>query len=220
MKNNDSYYICDAVHRVRLLHQSIINRWYHYESTFTLLNEYAINLYRFYAMGYPYSVIELQNWQLECIGKSKDEIFNLALSQDDIQEAVALQFGYKDWNEVIYQDQSLSLSFERAIDMILNGNIEDLNSLIDADPDVLNRHSSFGHRASLLHYLAANGVETHRQITPYNGTAIMQLLLDRGADPHKRHNIYQGNASLQDLISSSAHPYEAGIANSLLELLQ
>lgn len=220
MKNNDSYYICDAVHRVRLLHQPIIDQWYNYESTFTLLNEYAINLYRFYAMGYPHSVIELQNWQPECIGKSKDEIFNLALSQDDIQEAIARQFGYRDWNEIIYQDQSISESFERAIDLILNGNIMDLNSLIDADPDIVDRRSPFGHRASLIHYLAANGVETHRQVTPYNGAAIMQLLLNRGADPHKRHNIYQGSGTLQDLIKTSAHPNEAGIANSLLELLQ
>jgi len=82
------------------------------------------------------------------------------------------------------------------------------------------RSSNFGHRAKLIHYIAANGVETYRQITPFNLVAITELLLDQGCDPYADHNIYGGNGNIIDLIATSAHPNEAGVAKDLMTLIR
>jgi hypothetical protein len=79
MENNKMYYLSDAVRRIKLLHERIIFGSYEYLSIFTLLNEYSINLYRYYAQGHPDSHIELQNWHPECISKNKNYIRDLDL---------------------------------------------------------------------------------------------------------------------------------------------
>jgi len=72
----------------------------------------------------------------------------------------------------------------------------------------------------LIHYIAANGVETYRQIIPFNLVAITELLLDQGCDPYADHNIYGGNGNIIDLIATSAHPNEAGVAKDLMTLIR
>ena len=142
------------------------------------------------------------------------------LSIDDIQWCQARQFGYKDWDEVIHMDKPINHQFEEALDYLLEGHQDKLSILLSNQPDLLTRHSAFGHKATLLHYVAANGVETYRQIVPDNIVSSTNILMESGADTRADHNIYQGQCSLIDLIETSAHPNEAGVADQLIQLLE
>ena len=220
MNNAKNIYVCDEVSKVRELYDDIISWPYEYDSTFAFINAMAISHYRQYAQGYPASITELRSWHPECISKDYRHIMSLELSQEDIQYAQARQYGYKDWEDLIINDRPIDLNFERAVDALIEGNESLLRQLLSEHPDLSQQSSNFGHRANLIHYIAANGVETHRQITPFNLVAITQLLLDHGCDPYADHNIYGGNGNVIDLIMTSAHPNEAGVAKDVVALIQ
>src|SRR5258708_7198052 len=56
-----------------------------------------------------------------------------------------------------------SNSFEAAVDAIVAGAIAALQQLLRADPNLIHATSTREHGATLLHYVAANGVEEYRQ---------------------------------------------------------
>src|SRR5207245_160323 len=58
--------------------------------------------------------------------------------------------------------------FEEAADAIVNGDIATLERLLRQDPELIRTRSTREHRATLLHYVSANGVEGFRQKTPRN----------------------------------------------------
>jgi ankyrin repeat protein len=70
-----------------------------------------------------------------------------------------------------------------------------------------------------VHYVAANGVEAHRQWqTPANAVALLRLLLDHGADPDATCDTYKGDSAQTPLclLVSSAHPAAAGVQADLV----
>lgn len=67
------------------------------------------------------------------------------------------------------------------------------------------------HRATLLHYVAANGVEGHRQRTPANAPDVARVLLESGAEPDAVADMYGGQCTTMVLLVSSSHPAEAGV---------
>jgi ankyrin repeat protein len=73
--------------------------------------------------------------------------------------------------------------------------------------------------ATLLHYVAANGVEGYRQKTPPNAVAIARALLTAGADPDAEADLYGGGATTMGLLVSSDPPARAGLSAPLVELL-
>jgi hypothetical protein len=77
--------------------------------------------------------------------------------------------------------------------------------------------SPFGHRSTLLHYVAANGVEIQRQRSPSNAKLIAQILLAAGAEPDALNSSYGGsrNATTLCLTVSSYHPYAAGVQSEI-----
>jgi ankyrin repeat protein len=75
------------------------------------------------------------------------------------------------------------------------------------------------HQATLLHYVAANGVEGYRQKTPANAIEIAKLLLDSGAAVNATAEIYGGDATTLALVATSIHPEQAGLQQALLQLL-
>src|SRR5262249_26261023 len=66
--------------------------------------------------------------------------------------------------------------FERAADAVAFGALETLQELLDDQPDLVHWRSPRPHRATLLLYCGANGIESPRQRTPANAPAIAQLL--------------------------------------------
>ena len=72
----------------------------------------------------------------------------------------------------------------------------------------------------MLHYLAANGVEIHRQVVPGNAAAVAELLLAHGAGVDATATAYGGELTTLDLLLSSAHPAHAGVTAELAAVLR
>lgn len=110
-------------------------------------------------------------------------------------------------------------AFERTVDSLVSGDLQTVVETIDARPDLVHERSQREHRATLLHYVGANGVENERQRTPANIVEIARLLLDRGAEVDAEANLYGGGATTLGLVATSAHPRAAGVQNELIDLL-
>jgi hypothetical protein len=141
------------------------------------------------------------------------------VTPQQLREVAAHYFGFARFAAI---DQAVTHDpvFEAALDFLLRGDETGLAAHLADHPAVVEQSSSFGHRAGLIHYLAANGVELHRQVVPANAPDLLRLLLDRGADPDQEHRIYGGRFSLRALIETSAHPAAAGVSEALLALLK
>ncbi len=109
--------------------------------------------------------------------------------------------------------------FEMAVDAIVSGNAEVLRRLLQQVPDLIRTRSSQDHRAMLLHYVAANGVEQQRQRTPPNAVDIAQILIAAGAAVDA--TFLDGGSGTTPLVSlvTSVHPHRAGIAADLVATL-
>lgn len=90
--------------------------------------------------------------------------------------------------------------------------------MLHQHPHLTRAHSTRRHNATLLHYIAANGIEDYRQKTPPNIVPIAKLLLDSGADINAIADLYGGSTTLS-LTATSIHPERAGVQDALLQLL-
>ncbi len=109
--------------------------------------------------------------------------------------------------------------FEAAADAIVSGDLGRLTRLLRADPGVVRARSTRRHHATLLHYVAANGVEGFRQRTPPNVVEIAAALLDAGADLNATAQMYGSDDTTLGLAASSIHPVTAGVLEPLLAFL-
>ena len=109
--------------------------------------------------------------------------------------------------------------FERAADAIASGDRAGLHALLDEEPSLTQARSARPHRATLLHYCAANGVEEQRQTPAATDPELARLLLDRGADVNATCLLYGGRATALGLALSSIHPVRAGSRRRLAEVL-
>lgn len=102
--------------------------------------------------------------------------------------------------------------FESAVDAVVSGDIIVLKSLLEECPSLPRARSSRPHRATLLHYAAANGVEDERQMSPQNAPEVVQVLVEAGADVDALCDVYRGGPGSTTLILTltSAHPARAG----------
>jgi hypothetical protein len=109
--------------------------------------------------------------------------------------------------------------FEAAAHAVVNGDVNELRSLLDAHPELIRARSSRRHHATLLHYVAANGVEGGRQRTPPNAVAVARLLLDAGAEVDALADMYGAKCTTMSMLVSSSPPAEAGSQCALAETL-
>jgi hypothetical protein len=105
--------------------------------------------------------------------------------------------------------------FELAVDAIVSGDIDRLKILLKESPELVHQRSARPHKAMLIHYTAANGVEDERQKTPPNIVEITELLLAAGAEVDAETN---GGTTL-GLAATSCHPRLAGVQIELLKTL-
>ncbi|MEP6766816.1 MAG: hypothetical protein ABJB66_21045, partial [Gemmatimonadaceae bacterium] len=110
-----------------------------------------------------------------------------AFALADAQFLIARAHGFENWalftqhiEDVTSADRGGN-EFEQAADAVVSGDIGTLQRLIASNPSLLHERSKRKHHATLLHYIAANGVEDFRQKTPKNAVEIARLLLKRGA---------------------------------------
>ncbi len=141
------------------------------------------------------------------------------------ETVLAALHGFDSWKafarhlEDLADPSSLTARFEAAADAVVGGEIDALAALLREDPSLARATSNRRSRATLLHYVAANGVEDFRQKTPGNIVAIARLLLDAGAEVDAPNADYGGGGTALGLVATSVHPEEAGVQIALLELL-
>jgi ankyrin repeat protein len=140
------------------------------------------------------------------------------------QFILARAHGFDSWPQLAKHIESVARAnsavdhFEQAADVIITGDKAALVNLLKKHPDLIRARSTRRHQATLLHYVAANGVENYRQKTPNNIVEIAKLLLDSGADVNATADLYGGSTTLS-LVATSAHPERAGVQDALLQLL-
>jgi hypothetical protein len=143
----------------------------------------------------------------------------------DAQFVIARSHGFLSWLQFAKHLEALALTnspvakFEAAADAIVTGEIAPLKRLLRENPELIHARSTRDHRATLLHYVSANGVEGYRQRTPKNAVKIAEILLKAGAEIDAVANVYGGGATTLGLAATSIHPEQAGVQNALMQIL-
>lgn len=160
------------------------------------------------------------------------EIQNAALDLADAQLTLARWYGFRDWPaladlvEAVHRPESPASRFEYAVEAVIDGDLATLERLLREDPQLVRArstritpHDPPAHRATLLHYVAANGVEGYRQRTPANAVAVAKMLLEAGAEVDALAGMYGGQCTTMSMLVSSSHPATAGVQAALAETL-
>jgi len=160
------------------------------------------------------------------------EIRSTALELPDAQLTIARRYSFQSWPapaeyvEAVTRDGSPLLQFESAVEAVVTGEVATLESLLHRNTELVQARSTrithFDppvHRATLLHYTAANGVEGHRQKTPKNAVEIAKTLLQAGAEVDALADMYGGQYTTMSMLVSSCHPEQAGVQIAVVETL-
>jgi ankyrin repeat protein len=178
---------------------------------------------------HPRFLDEKIKWRPKFIADT--EIRDAALSLDDARLAVARHYDFLDWSTLTAHVEAVSRQgsvpeFEAAVEAVVNGDLAALQDALRRDPALVRARSSRvcsfdppRHRATLLHYVAANGVEAYRQKTPPNAVEIARALLQAGAEPDALADMYGAECTPMSMLVSSSHPAKAGLQVPLVELL-
>jgi ankyrin repeat protein len=113
-----------------------------------------------------------------------------------------------------------SPAFARAAIGVITGDAEALRAELEAHPGLIRARSVAPHRATLLHYVSANGIESELQFAVPNADEIAELLLAAGAEADAPCDAYEGRCrTTMNLVASSDHPANAGVAGRLVHVL-
>jgi ankyrin repeat protein len=153
-----------------------------------------------------------------------DEVRAAALGVDDTRLFVAREQCFDTWDELAtFTDRvahgGVVARFEQAAEWVVGGDMPALDAALREDPMLVRARSVRTHHATLLYYVAANGVEGVRQRTPRNVLDVASALLDAGADPNAQANMYGDRCTTLAMLVSSTPPHEAGVQTALAELL-
>ena len=214
-------YIPESVWQVAELHKDLLENYPGEWSVRFVLDKQARRLKDAYDQQESAVSVQLSNWHPACINLSSKEILEKKLTLEDMRLVVAREHGFSGWKEVVEMGPVLlDEQFEWGVETMLEGNIEELETLLKEHPELTHRASKYGHHATLLHYLTANGVETWRQRVPANATDIARLLLQYGAEVEATAAVYGGKYTPLELLLTSAHPAAAGVAEDLADVLR
>lgn len=211
-------YIDKGIQAIRDLHSDIISR--RCELTIAeFLQSQADRLVETHEKGDKSIVFHVRCWHPTLVGRPVEEIMSRTLSNGDARATLAREYGYSDWDAVLNsEERSSDPLFETAVDLLLAGQVAELSKMLEEQPQLISQRSAYGHKATLLHYVGSNGLETDRQVVPMNLREVAQLLIAAGADVNAIANIYGGSAVL-GLLTSSAHPAKAGVVDDVAAVL-
>ncbi len=163
---------------------------------------------------------------------SDAEVKRVTIDLADARLATARCYSFQDWSRLvewvtaIAEPGSPIATFEAAVEAVITGDLATLDRLLATTPTLTTARSTFVtchdppvHGATLLHYIAANGVEGFRQKTPKNAVTVARRLLDGGADPNALAWMYGGQCTTMSMLVSSTHPAEAGVQVALVDTL-
>ena len=143
----------------------------------------------------------------------------------DAQLVVARMHYVESWPKLLEHIEALNrkdprvMRFEAAADAIITGDVSRLRELLRVHPELVHERSTRAHRAPLLHYVAANGVEDYRQLSPKNAVEVATMLLDGGAEVDAATEVYGGGSTALGLVATSTPPRRAGVQLPLIDLL-
>jgi ankyrin repeat protein len=158
-------------------------------------------------------------------GLTDDKIREGQFVLADAQFVIARLHYFDNWSGLLRHIETMARRdprvgrFEDAADAIIAGDISKLESLLRAHADLVTQRSTRAHGAPLLHYVAANGVEDYRQISPANAVEVARLLLDAGAEVDATSHAYGGGSTALGLVATSTPPRRAGVQIPLIEML-
>jgi ankyrin repeat protein len=157
-------------------------------------------------------------------GKTVDAVKGAALDLDDARLVVAHQHAFDTWADLVAFTTDVARDgptsrFEAAVEAVVSGDLAGLASMLREHPDLVRARSTRRHHATLLHYIAANGVEGDRQTTPANAVAVTKELLDAGAEVDALADMYDEKCTTMSMLVSSCHPANAGLQGALAETL-
>ena len=165
--------------------------------------------------------MHVRSWWPNARGQSLGDILHGPFSETDALLTMSREYGFASWEDVQrLKDLAPDPTFETALDCVMSGNLDGLSAYLKNTPSLIRERSRYGHGATLLHYVGANGVESHRQVTPSNIVAVAKLLISHGAQRDATAQIYGGGQTPYDLASTSAHPHNAGVADQLNQVLK
>jgi len=141
------------------------------------------------------------------------------------EEVLARLHGFDGWLafashlQGLMETGSATARFEAAADAVVDGELAALQTAVAHDPALIRATSQRRHHSTLLHYVAANGIEDFRQRTPSNIVEVTRFLLAAGAEVDAPNADYAGGGSALGLVATSIHPYNAGLQIQLMEIL-
>ena len=143
----------------------------------------------------------------------------------DAQFVIARTHGFDSWPKLAAHIDAVThagtqtAGFEASADAIVAGDEATLRRLLRASPELARARSTRAHRATLLHYVSANGVEGYRQRTPPNAVRIAEILIDARAEVDAEADLYGGGCTTLGLVATSVHPRLAGVQEALMQSL-
>jgi ankyrin repeat protein len=137
---------------------------------------------------------------------------------------IACKHHFNSWSDFekfkaqLFDENSEISQFERAVDAIVNGDIDMLKQLLHQNPNLIHTRSRRNHQSTLLIYVGANGVEDFRQKTPPKAVKVAEILIKAGSEIDAVGRMYGGTTTL-GLVATSVHPAKAGFQEQLIDLL-
>src|SRR6266849_10786235 len=143
----------------------------------------------------------------------------------DAQFVLARAHGFLSWPafathlDALAHSDTECAAFEAAAAEAVVRDEATLQELLREHPGLIRARSTREHRATLLHYVSANGVEGYRQKSPPNAARITELLLAAGADVEAEADVYGGGCTALGLVATSTPPREAGVQIPVIDVL-
>lgn len=143
----------------------------------------------------------------------------------DAQLVIARLHAFESWPKLLEHIDLLEkkepkiMRFENAADAIVMGDVPTLRLLLRENPELIHMRSTRHQHAPLIHYIAANGIEGYRQISPPNIVEVATVLLDAGAEVDATSDAYGGGSTTLGLVATSTPPRRAGVQIPLIDLL-
>jgi ankyrin repeat protein len=144
----------------------------------------------------------------------------------DAHFVIARAHGFVSWPrfakhiELLASASSSVSTFEVAVNAIVTGDVATVKRLLIEHPELALERSTREHRATLLHYVSANGVEGYRQLSPKNIAEIAEVLLEAGAEVDATADVYgSSRCTTLGLVATSAPPAGAGVQLDVIDVL-
>jgi Ankyrin repeats (3 copies) len=141
------------------------------------------------------------------------------------QFVIARAHGFLSWPKLLKHIESIGhgdsavSAFEAAALAVVRGDRTTLERLLRNHPELIRARSTREHRATLLHYVSANGVENFRQVSPKNSAEMTEILLAAGAEVDAEANVYGSGCTTLGLVATSAPPFIAGVQLHVIDVL-